>query len=226
MDTTREYPEIFCTVDVVALRLRNNALEVGLIRREASPFENQLALPGGFVRAQEDADSLGAAKRILQSKTGFLPAHLEQLATYSGSKRDPRGFTVSIVYLALIREEEAHQDTPLLHWMPVGTAISARAKLAFDHSKIIADALTRIKGKALYAHTPAYFMGATFTFPQLQQVYETVLDEKIAKKTFRRWVLDADILEPLNTKAEVDIANPARPAQQYRLNFKALSQLR
>jgi 8-oxo-dGTP diphosphatase len=101
---TDAFPPVLCTVDVVLLTLRAGALSVGLLRREVPPFVDVPALPGGYVHAQEDSDALATAARILDTKLGLATPYLEQVATFSGPARDPRGWSISIAYAALVPE--------------------------------------------------------------------------------------------------------------------------
>ncbi len=93
---------ILCTVDVVLLTLHEQALHVLLQRREREPFAGALALPGGFIHTEEDASAWHAAERVLAQKTGITSPYLEQLATWAGPGRDPRGWSLSVVYYALV----------------------------------------------------------------------------------------------------------------------------
>ncbi|HEY5669390.1 MAG TPA: NUDIX hydrolase, partial [Anaerolineales bacterium] len=95
-----EYPRPSLTVDIVIFTLRENRLQVLLIRRANQPFAGYWALPGGFVQVDESLED--AAARELSEETGIEQAYLEQLYTYGDPERDPRGRVVSVAYFALI----------------------------------------------------------------------------------------------------------------------------
>lgn len=203
---------IICTVDVVLLTLRGGVLCVALLRRDREPFKGALTLPGGYVHAQEDRDTEDAAARVLREKTGITSPYLEQLQTFSGIGRDPRGWSISVSYYALVAAqliELANRNDVVL--MP---ADDVRG-LPFDHQKIIEAALTRVRNKSSYSSLPVYLCGEAFTLPQLQTVYETLLGEPINKVSFRRKMEELAILEPIEGAMETGKAN--RPAQLYRL---------
>jgi 8-oxo-dGTP diphosphatase len=202
---------IVCTVDVVLLTLHGAALHVALLRRDREPFKGALALPGGYIHTQDDQSALDAALRTLREKTGIASPYLEQLATFSGPGRDPRGWSVSIAHYALVpsdvlaRGEAAIQLLPV-HSLPI---------LPFDHRSVVELAVTRVRTKSQYSSLPVYLCGETFTLPQLQAVYETVLGEPINKVSFRRKIDELGMVEPVEGALEAGRAN--RPAQIYRL---------
>ena len=203
---------IICTVDVVLLTLKGGRLHVAMIKRDHPPFLGALALPGGYVRAELDADTQDAATRMLRDKTGIASPYLEQLATFSGSGRDPRGWSISVAYYALVPEEVIVQaGRPELVLLP----IDQLKGLPFDHRQIIEAATQRVRNKSSYSSLPVYLCGETFTLPQLQKVYEAILGEPINKVSFRRKLDELDILEPLEGAMETGKAH--RPAQLYRL---------
>ncbi|WP_223871732.1 NUDIX hydrolase [Candidatus Dactylopiibacterium carminicum] len=203
---------IICTVDVVLLSLKDAALHVALLRREHEPFAGALALPGGYVRADEDEDTESAAARILFEKTAIVSPYLEQLATFSGRARDPRGWSISVAYYALVPasllELEHHPEIQLL-------AVDPLKGLPFDHRDIVQAAVARVRSKSSYSSLPVFLCGEQFTLPQLQAVYEALLGESINKVSFRRKMDELDILEPVQGARETGRAN--RPAQLYRL---------
>ena len=96
-----DFPPFAVTVDLVVLTVRDDALQALLVTRGEEPFAARKALPGGFVRPDEDLPR--AASRELTEETGVrrIPAHLEQLATYGAPDRDPRMRVVSVAYLVL-----------------------------------------------------------------------------------------------------------------------------
>ena len=211
---------IICTVDVVLLCLKNQALHVALLRRQHSPFTGTLALPGGYIHPEEDSDTKDAAIRMLRDKASITSPYLEQLGTFSGNARDPRGWSLSVAYYALVNNDLIDLNArPQLQLTPVDELKS----LPFDHRDIIRTAIERVRNKSTYSSLPVFLCGEQFTLPQLQTVYETVLGESINKVSFRRKMDELGILEPVEGAMETGRAN--RPAQLYRLRKQYLHQL-
>ena len=100
--------EVLASVDIVALRLAPDAqLQVLLHRREREPHAGQWALPGVIVNGRTPDTSLqGAAERALREKALVLPRHLEQVGTEGNAFRDPRGWSLSTYYLALLDPQQ------------------------------------------------------------------------------------------------------------------------
>jgi 8-oxo-dGTP diphosphatase len=204
--------QIICTVDVVLLTLQDDTLKVALLRRDREPFKGVAALPGGFIRQEEDADTRDAAIRVLRDKTAIEPPYLEQLATFSGPARDPRGWSVSVVYYALVPFDviagAGHPDVKLV-------SVDKPLSLPFDHRLVIDTAVARLRSKSQYSSLPCYLAGDTFTLPQLQRVYEALMGEALNKVSFRRKMTEMDMLEPVEGAFSAGGAH--RPAQLYRL---------
>lgn len=207
----REHPNVLCTVDVVLLTLRDGDLQVLLQRRAAEPFAGALALPGGYIHAQADLDAADAAARVLRDKAGVRSPYLEQLATFSGAARDPRGWSVSIAYFALVPEAALPAPAEAATWKPV----ERLPTLPFDHRQIVDHAVARVRAKAQYSSLPVHLCGERFTLPQLQAAYEAVLGEAVNKVSFRRKIDELGIVEPIDGAFTAGGAH--RPAQLYRL---------
>lgn len=209
---------IVCTVDVVLLTLQDSALQVLLLRREQAPFAGAWALPGGFVHADEDVDTEASAARVLQQKVGIASPYLEQLATFSGLARDPRGWSIAVTYCALVSPQALQAALT----EDVGRAghlqlcdVNAMPQLPFDHSRIVDSAVARVRSKSLYSSLPVFLCEPEFTLPQLQQTYETILGEAVNKVSFRRKMDELDMLEAVPGAMRTGGAH--RPAQLYRL---------
>jgi 8-oxo-dGTP diphosphatase len=145
---SRERPAV--TVDVAAVAPMEGRLKVLLVRRGRPPFEGCWALPGGFVEANEALEA--AARRELREETGAEPAHLEQLHTFGDPGRDPRGWTISVVYLARLGEEhvqawqpQAGSDAGEVGWFDLDDP----PPLAFDHAEILAYAARHLREKRI-----------------------------------------------------------------------------
>ncbi|MCC3291437.1 MULTISPECIES: NUDIX domain-containing protein [unclassified Arthrobacter] len=191
----REYPSVALTVDLVVFAVKGSTLHAAFVRRGGHPFKAALALPGGFVGADEDA--LTAAWRELQEETGLdLGAHrayVEQLATYSSPVRDPRMRVVSVAHLALLATDGSAlpalnpgTDTAAAQWMPVYDVL-ANETLAFDHREILTAALDRLAGKIEYTLTAARLLPEEFALYQLRRVYQAVWNtDKLDAGNFTR----------------------------------------
>lgn len=202
---------IICTVDVVLLTIEGERLRVALIEREHAPFAGRPALPGGYVHAQ-DEHVFDAAMRVMRDKTGITPPYLEQLATFSGPARDPRGWSVSIAHYALVPHDVIAQSTsPGLSLV----AVDAITGLPFDHQRIIEEAVARLRNKSHYSSLPCFLIGDVFTLPQLQRMYEVLMGEPLNKVSFRRKIGEMNMLETVD--GQFDAAGAHRPAQLYRL---------
>ena len=208
--------EVICTVDVVLLTLQQERLHVVLLRRELGPFAGVYALPGGYIHAQTDASAYDAAMRVIVDKTGIIPPYLEQLATFTGPARDPRGWSVSIAHYALVPYDiiaPAAAGRAGLHLAALDQH-EAMAALPFDHAAIVAAAQARLRNKSQYSSLPCFLAGNIFTLPQLQKLYEILLGEPLNKVSFRRKMVEMAMLEEVDGQ---DHGGAHRPAQLYRL---------
>jgi 8-oxo-dGTP diphosphatase len=204
------------TVDVVIFAVAEHALKVLLVERpEGEPFAGSWALPGGFVDVERDVDLQACALRKLLEKTGISSPYLEQLGSWGGAKRDPRGWSATHVYFALIPAESpkvmAGKDVADARWFPVEPGMKLR--LAFDHREILIAAVERLRSKVEYTSLPAFLLPLEFTLTELQRAYEIVLGRALEKSAFRTRVLAAGLVVPTTKVRE----GPNRPAKMYRL---------
>ena len=220
MAVTDEYPRPALTVDAVVFGLDDQDLKVLLVRRGLEPFEGKWALPGGFVRVGESLED--AVRRELQEETGVADVFLEQLYTFGAVDRDPRERVVTVAYYALVRlsdhRVQAATDARDAAWF----AVSEARGLAFDHDRILAAALERLKGKVRYQPIGFELLPPEFTLTQLQRLYETILEAPLDKRNFRKKILGMDFLVPLD-EVQKDVAH--RAARLYRFDRKKYLQL-
>jgi len=213
-------------VDLVALTIRAEALQVLLVRRGIPPHKGRWALPGGFVLEDEDLDA--AAHRELLEETG-ISGHLEQVATYGAPRRDPRGRVIAVAYLALLPASPtptAGSDAADASWHPVATPSVGKpsigkpsigkpmARLAFDHDRILADGVERARAKLEYTPLATAFCPDEFTIAELRAVYEAVWGAPLDPRNFHRKATGtAGFVEPTGASTE---GERGRPAQLFR----------
>lgn len=201
---------VHLAVDLAILTVRENELHVLVVERANDPFRGREALPGGFLREGEDL--LAAAERELKEETGLGgdALHLEQLQTYGEPARDPRGRVVSVAYVAFAPDlpiPSAGSDARAARWAP---AESVRGSLAFDHDRILADAVERARTRLETTTLATAFCGASFTIGELRTVYEVVWGRELDPRNFSRKVLNSDgFIEPTGDKRAPETGRPA-----------------
>lgn len=197
------------TVDIVIFTIQDDDLKVLLVKRNIEPFKGKWAIPGGFVRIDESLEE--AAIRELQEETGVSNVYLEQLYTFGGSGRDPRGNIVTVSYFALTPRNKIDIDETNAQ-SPTFRSVKKLPDTAFDHNRIINYALGRLQSKLEYTNVVYSLLPHYFTFNQLQKTYEIILSKKLDKRNFRKKFMLLGLIKP--TK-KVLTGERQRPAKLY-----------
>jgi 8-oxo-dGTP diphosphatase len=224
MQPAPDFPKILTSVNVVIFAARAGQLQVLLVQGRidaGDPFPNLWSLPGGLVDIVEDQDLESCAKRKLKDRTGVEASYLEQLGSWGSRFRDPRGWSATHVYFALMSADAAEirpaGEVGSSRWFAIDGQ-RVKDKLAFDHADILKAAVARLRSKVEYTSLPAFLMPHEFTLTELQRIYETLLGRPIEKKSFRTRILATDLLEEVARRKE----GANRPAQMYRLRSRRL----
>ena len=188
-----DYDVPLTTVDMGIFSIIDKKLNVLLLNREAYPEKGRLALPGGFVNLKEDSNLEATALRKLKEKTGVKLAYLEQVESIGNANRDPRGWSVTILYFALIDINKINKKLlSSSNWCPVDEAKSL--SLAFDHNILLDKAVKRLHSKTLYTALPIALLPPKFTLTELQIIFEIILSKKLPVKSFRRRLIDSKVV--------------------------------
>ena len=221
MTYTYDYPRPSVTVDCVVFGFDEGDLKVLLIRRDLDPHRGKWALPGGFVNMDESLDD--AALRELREETGIPKLYLEQLYTFGEPKRDPRERVISVAYYALVKlaahTVRAASDARKVAWFPVADLPA----LAFDHEEIVEVALRRLKGKIRYEPIGFELLPEKFPLSELQRLYETILEQPLDKRNFRKKIISMGLLADTD-EIQQDVAH--RAARLYRFDEPAYRRLK
>ena len=193
-----QYPHPAVTTDCVIFGFDGNRLNVLLIERGIEPYKGQWAFPGGFIRMDETADE--CARRELREEAGLDDAHMRQFYTFSAVDRDPRERVITVAHYALVKLSQVQADTDAdkADWFSLADVPS----LAFDHYKILRDAFSRLKQDIHFAPVGFDLLPEVFTLPQLQNLYESILEVKFDRRNFASNMKHFGILE------EVDDGTP------------------
>jgi 8-oxo-dGTP diphosphatase len=220
-----EFERPLVTVDLAIFSVVDDSLAVLLVQRPESgtePYPKAWALPGGFIDVNRDSDLVACARRKLREKTGVVSPYLEQLGSWGNRRRDPRGWSVTHAYFALLSSSavqlQAGANAAAVRWATIrDDATRIGERLAFDHSDILAAAVERLRSKVEYTSLPAFLLPEEFTLTELQRAYETVLGRPVEKSAFRTRIDSAGVVERLPRMR----ATGSRPAQLYRLKDRA-----
>ncbi|MBQ4115528.1 NUDIX hydrolase [bacterium] len=193
------------TVDIVILTIKNDALQVLLVKRNNEPFKDKWAIPGGYVRMSENLDE--AAIRVLKEKTDVENIYLEQLYTFGDPLRHPVSRVITCAYFALIRSEDFNIVTsPDLAWHKVFDL----PPLAFDHKEIIQYSLKRTRERLEMCPVAYQLLNEKFTLTEMQKAYEMIMEKKLDKRNFRKKVITTEGLRELNEFSKTSSKRPAR----------------
>lgn len=213
-----QFPAFAVTVDVVILTMAHGELQVLLVRRGQAPFQGMWAIPGGFKLPNE---TLGeAARRELAEETGVDAASLlTQFGAYGDPGRDPRMNVVTVGYLAVLRDVgtvAAGTDAADASLIPVPEVLNGKVELAFDHMKILADAIERVRVELEVTGVASAFVGATFTLAELRAVYEAVWGVHLDGANFRRSIVtESGWVIPTGRRAQPGTSG-GKPAELFR----------
>ncbi len=189
-----KYERPSVTVDIILFTVREGRLEVLLIRRKFKPCSGLWALPGGFVDMKENLES--AALRELKEETDLENVYIEQLGAYGDPDRDPRTRVITVAYLALAYadrlKQRAGDDAAEAAWFPAYSP----PELAFDHERILTDALERLRARLWEAPVAFKLLGPYFTITELRKVFEAILERRIDPRTIRRRIKSMGRLAP------------------------------
>jgi 8-oxo-dGTP diphosphatase len=201
------------SVDCIIFGFHENELKVLLVNAK---YAGQWALPGGFVLQEEHMDA--AAKRILQQRTGLDDIFMQQFHVFSAPDRSTKKVNkqflkntgvdiadswmferfISVGYSALVDFTEVQ---------PVPDTFSAACdwfnihdipELILDHNNILQKALENLRAQLNYHPIGYNLLPEKFTMPELQKLYETILDRTLDRRNFQRKIIGTGILKRLN----------------------------
>ncbi|MEI7675132.1 MAG: NUDIX domain-containing protein [Bacteroidales bacterium] len=203
--------KLYVAVDCIIMGFKDNELHILIAKRPFEPLKGGWSLMGGFVDEKESVND--AAKRVVGEFTGIENIYLEQVGAFGEVNRDLER-VISIAYYALVDIEKF--DTSLAkkydaRWVK----ITQLPQLIFDHSLMVKDTLSILQRRAAVKPIGFNLLQEQFTLPLLQSLYESIYQEDIDKRNFRKKILAMDILEKLDEK---DKTTSRKGAFYYRFN--------
>lgn len=166
-----QYPHPSVTADCVIFGYDGTEIKTLLIKRVNEPYQGCWAFPGGFLEMDETVEQ--CAMRELKEETGLDQGHFRQVKAYSAVDRDPRDrvITVAFYVIAKVKEAQGSDDAAEARWF----SIKDLPKLAFDHEKILADALAQVKKDFLFDPETFNYLDEDFTEEEKRKVLSSLL---------------------------------------------------
>ena len=205
MHTELSRDQLHVTVDLLILTIREGRLNLLLSRRVAPPYEGCWALPGRFIGLTESAET--AAGKLLAEMLPVRDVFLEQLYTFTEVSRDPRGRVISTAYLVTVpwsrleavlaagetsfRSFAVTLEGEALRLDDGAGTVLAGSDLAFDHGRIAATGVLRLRNKIDYTDIGFTLLEnpRAFSLGELQGIFEAVTDTPLDASNFRRGIL-------------------------------------
>ncbi|MEO5907559.1 MAG: NUDIX domain-containing protein [Ginsengibacter sp.] len=201
------------SIDCVVFGFHENALKVLLLKAK---YAGKWALPGGFILKEEHLDD--AAKRILKERTGLDKIYLRQFYTFSdparSTKKINQGFLknigakareswmferfISVGYSALVDFTKVQPVADIFSDECDWFNIHVIREMILDHANILKKALESLRIQLNFQPVGYNLLPSKFTMPELQKLYETILERKLDRRNFQRKIIDTGILKRLD----------------------------
>jgi len=210
----QKYKFTVIATDIVIFTIKDNKLQVLLMKMKKDPYLNYWACPGRLVEPNNESVQ-DAAKHKLAETIGKKDGYMEQLYTFGKLGRDPFGRVVSVSYMSLLPpDNRVKTDLNSLSWMP----INKLPEMAYDHKEIVKYAIKRLQGKLAYSNVVYSLLPDEFTMTEMQKAYEIILGKELDKRNFRKKINSLKLIKKTGKK---DYGMPNRPAELYKFIDKA-----
>lgn len=170
-------------------------LKVLLVKRKNEPYKDCWALTGGALYNDEDLEE--GLNREIYEKTGLKNIEVKFSKVFGKKNRSPVMRMIAITYIGIIdaSKVEIAKDTlktSNASWFKIDEV----PQLAYDHNEIITEAIKTLKEEILKTDLLRVFFPNGFTLPELQKIYESILNKKLDRRNFRKKMLNTSIITP------------------------------
>lgn len=198
--------------------IENGIVKVLLVKRRNEPFKDYWALVGGALYNNETIDD--GIKREIFEKSGLEDVKLHEVGVFDELGRTPtiNMRMIAVTYLGLVDSSKVqiikeNINTKDVAWFNIKSV----PNLAFGHNEILNKALEKLKDLIVLSDILKALLPNEFTMPELQKIYEGILDKTFDRRNFRKKILSLNIVD--DTNKEVSI-NGKKPSKLYRFKDK------
>ncbi len=205
------YKNIGIHVITTLFTVDKGIVKVLLVKRTNEPFNGYWALPGGAMYNNETLED--GARRELKEKTGLENIKLELGNIFDDVNRSNLQRMIGVSFLGVINTKGIELQKETMKTSNADFfAIDKVPKLAYDHNLVIDKSLAILKEKILKSSILKDLLPEEFTLPELQKVYETLLNKELDRRNFRKKLLNDGIIQAVNKDA---VFNGKKPAKLY-----------
>lgn len=191
--------ECSITADITVFGYVDNKLKVLLLEKSVGDYHDHWMVPGGVMEAHETVEDCAA--KVLHVLTGFKDIHFEQVKTYSTLNRHPLKRVITVCFYALVKPENhpltLHSGVQRIQWFDVDELPEL---MGFDHKQLVNDAYLFVRSNLRDRLVVGELLPKQFTLPELQNLYEHILNVKLDKRNFRKKMFQMDILQSTGKK--------------------------
>lgn len=183
--------------------------KVLLIQRDNDPYKDCWALTGGAIYNNETIEE--GLLREIKEKTNISNADFIFSALYSDVNRSPLMRMIGISYISVMDIKKANlvtttKKTKNAAWF----SIDDIPELAYDHNEVLKDAIKVLKTKIVSSDILKSLYPDGFTLPEIQKVYEAILDKTLDRRNFRKKMLSLGFIEDTGKTAKFEGNKPAK----------------
>ena len=205
------YKNIGIHVITTLFTVDKGIVKVLLVKRTNEPFNGYWALPGGAMYNNETLED--GARRELKEKTGLENIKLELGNIFDDVNRSKLQRMIGVSFLGVINTKGIELQKETMKTSNADFfAIDKVPRLAYDHNLVIDKSLAILKEKILKSSILKDLLPEEFTLPELQKVYETLLNKELDRRNFRKKLLNDGIICDVNKDA---VFNGKKPAKLY-----------
>jgi len=207
----KEYKQLLETL-IGVFTVDKGKIKILLIRKKVDPYKGYWVLPGNVVSNMETLEN--NVTDVAYEKLGLPDLYVEQGHVFSDVERNPNERVIATTFLGLIDSitlmvKKQERENVEMAWFD----ISEIPKLGYDHDMIIVKLIEILKKRIVNTNILKVLFPSDFALPELQRVYEQILDIKLDRRNFRKKLINLGYIEDTN---DIHGGVTGRPAKLYR----------
>lgn len=207
----RNYNQLFETL-IGVFTVDKGKIKILLMRKKSEPYKGYWVLPGNMVSNTETLED--NITSVVYDKLGLPSLYIEQCYTFSNLDRDPDDRIIATTYMGLIDNitlylKKQEREGIELEWFDINSI----PKTGYDHDKVIEKLVNHFKHKIINSNILKILFPSDFTLPELQRVYEQILNITLDRRNFRKKLINLGYIEDTG---DINEGYTGRPAKLYR----------